>query len=259
MSENPMSLWQNLPHVTNTRIPKPPFYDDTYGKPYRELPLENERSIRLLVLQPAKNKDQHLFCEIMHASLDEPPFYEAFSCTWDSEIPQAFLTCPDGSQILATLNCEAALRRLRFLPRPRCLWVDAICMNQYKVDERNTQVAMMAEIYQSAANVVIWLGPGDAQTDLAFKYLARAQFIWYYFWKQHSRSTSSNSLFSYRMLLTGQYQKLRKQSCSNDPRVSLLNLCFNTNIFHLLDNFFQADGVIVSKFKIAAVMTGSVH
>lgn len=116
MSENPMAWWQNLPRVTITRIPKPPSYDDTYGKPYRELLLENERSVRLLVLQPAKNKDQHLFCEIMHASLDEPPFYEALSYAWDSEIPQAFLTCPDGSQILVTLNCEAALQGQTSLP-----------------------------------------------------------------------------------------------------------------------------------------------
>lgn len=39
------------------------------------------------------------------------------------------------------------------------LWVDAVCINQCDDEERYQQVARMADIYSSAAKVVIWLGP----------------------------------------------------------------------------------------------------
>lgn len=38
------------------------------------------------------------------------------------------------------------------------IWIDAICINQSDVDERNSQVGQMAEIYKRAAALVIWLG-----------------------------------------------------------------------------------------------------
>ena len=38
------------------------------------------------------------------------------------------------------------------------LWVDALCINQESPTERNHQVGLMAEIYQGARLVTIWLG-----------------------------------------------------------------------------------------------------
>jgi hypothetical protein len=37
-------------------------------------------------------------------------------------------------------------------------WIDAICINQLDVPERNQQLAMMKWIYFRADTVVIWLG-----------------------------------------------------------------------------------------------------
>ncbi|KAG5807705.1 hypothetical protein H9Q74_007679 [Fusarium xylarioides] len=42
------------------------------------------------------------------------------------------------------------------------LWIDAICINQDDIAERNSQVAMMSQIYGSARCVVAWLGEEDA-------------------------------------------------------------------------------------------------
>lgn len=40
----------------------------------------------------------------------------------------------------------------------RFLWIDAICIDQSRVEERNHQVAMMGKIYSRARRVLVWLG-----------------------------------------------------------------------------------------------------
>lgn len=42
---------------------------------------------------------------------------------------------------------------------PQNIWIDAICINQANIKERNTQVSLMGEIYHLAIKVVAWLGP----------------------------------------------------------------------------------------------------
>ncbi|KAF5595264.1 heterokaryon incompatibility 6 OR allele [Fusarium subglutinans] len=51
------------------------------------------------------------------------------------------------------------------------LWVDAICINQSDNDERGQQVARMRDIYQSAWQVAIWLGPAEQDSQLALSAL----------------------------------------------------------------------------------------
>jgi Heterokaryon incompatibility protein (HET) len=46
-------------------------------------------------------------------------------------------------------------------------WVDAICIDQKNIAERNSQVARMAEIYEKLTKIVAWLGPADHTTDVA--------------------------------------------------------------------------------------------
>jgi hypothetical protein len=41
------------------------------------------------------------------------------------------------------------------------IWVDQICIDQETVLERNHQVTMMAEIYHTASEVMVWLGDAD--------------------------------------------------------------------------------------------------
>ncbi|KAK0727322.1 heterokaryon incompatibility protein-domain-containing protein [Lasiosphaeria miniovina] len=55
-------------------------------------------------------------------------------------------------------NLHSALKQLRYSNRPRRLWVDAVCINQDDIDERNVQVMRMGATYSLATRVVIWLG-----------------------------------------------------------------------------------------------------
>ena len=47
------------------------------------------------------------------------------------------------------------------------IWIDALCINQEDVLERNTQVAMMNMIYERAGYVLVWLGEEDQWTEAA--------------------------------------------------------------------------------------------
>jgi hypothetical protein len=54
-------------------------------------------------------------------------------------------------------NLSAALHHLRYGHRPRVLWIDAICINQASVWERNHQVSRMRYIYRQASKVLVWV------------------------------------------------------------------------------------------------------
>ena len=72
---------------------------------------------------------------------------------------------------------EAALRNLRYKPihgatsNDRILWIDAICINQSDIQERNAQVRQMLDIYKSATRMVVWLGEGDRDSDKATAFI----------------------------------------------------------------------------------------
>ncbi|KAI9154865.1 Heterokaryon incompatibility protein [Paramyrothecium foliicola] len=53
---------------------------------------------------------------------------------------------------------------------PRILWIDALCINQSDIAERNSQVRMMGTIYASSAEVLAYLGPEYNDSDLAFDF-----------------------------------------------------------------------------------------
>jgi hypothetical protein len=69
-------------------------------------------------------------------------------------------------------NLYAALQHLRSETWKQTLWIDAICINQDNVSERNHQVSLMGDIYSCAWHVVNWLGPSTPNTALGLEILA---------------------------------------------------------------------------------------
>jgi hypothetical protein len=129
-----------------------------------------ERYIRLLKLKPGGDGDLH--CELIPVSLDKLPKYVALSYSWDGQAPTAKILCHEKS-LLVTPNCEAALRQLRQGRDSRLVWIDAICIDQSSILERNQQVTHMGEIYTKARRVAVWLGEGSPETAVAFLYIDR--------------------------------------------------------------------------------------
>lgn len=133
-----------------------------YGARYR---LDGcRKQIRLLVVSPG-SYDTTVACEIKICSLfDEGhPTYEAVSYAW-SHVKGEGVILISGECTIVPAAAEEALRHLRYLDRPRILWLDAICIDQENTEERNQQVALMHEIYKKTTRTVIWLGKADELT-----------------------------------------------------------------------------------------------
>jgi hypothetical protein len=48
------------------------------------------------------------------------------------------------------------------------MWLDQICINQTDIEERNTQVLLMKDVYSHAQSTYIWLGEAGEDTEAAF-------------------------------------------------------------------------------------------
>lgn len=165
-------------------------------------PLPPSDGLRLLTLQPGLFWDP-LVGRLESVAFSEKPKYIAVSYTWadpDSEhanipsmpkrtsfvgrshptgswtgggqLAEQFQTIErpqimiDGEPLRLFHNIALALRFLRAPLQPLTVWVDAICIDQSNMDERNAQVALMAFIFNRAAGVISWLGvPNPEHTD----------------------------------------------------------------------------------------------
>jgi hypothetical protein len=128
-------------------------------------PIDHARGqIRLLLLKPGAFHEVirlHLFT----AELGKLPRYEALSYVWGEDISEAPVVVGNGLRVCLTANLELALRYLRHPLNARTLWVDAVCIDQCHIEERNHQVNMMRTIYSSADRVLVWLGAPEPDSD----------------------------------------------------------------------------------------------
>ncbi|MCJ1465603.1 hypothetical protein MMC07_004222 [Pseudocyphellaria aurata] len=136
--------------------------------PYK--PLDPARSeIRLVCIAPASH-DAPIVCNLIQTSLKDDCHYLALSYVWGD--PSRVLPIQvDGHTFNVTENLEAALRHLRLISTARSFWIDAICINQRNIAERNQQVELMGAIYKSAVQVQVWLG---LETDSGTRILEAA-------------------------------------------------------------------------------------
>lgn len=120
--------------------------------------------IRLVTLLPGRSCDA-IRCTLSTASLDSEPNFTALSYVWGDPSVTKPITV-DGEPFDVTLNLEEGLRAIREPRRPRVLWIDAICINQKDVNEKNVQVPQMGRLYSSAPEVFAWLGPSNPNIEL---------------------------------------------------------------------------------------------
>lgn len=125
--------------------------------------------VRLLLLSPSTS-GEILHGTLLPTSLSDRPDFTALSYTWaDASGSRArseiiFLGA-NWIPLAITVNCAAALRRLRNTKDKCVVWVDAICIDQDDTTERSHQVSLMRDIYSRASRVFMFLGnDGDQQT-----------------------------------------------------------------------------------------------
>jgi len=147
---------------------------------YRYRPLPSPAAIRLLELKNGPAKEP-LHCALKAFDPTEAPPYHALSYTWGSplgsfsqkvsrpRIKRLSIFC-DDRRLLVTPNLHDALRHLRTeetasrAADAKYFWIDAVCVNQKDILERNSQVARMSSTFLGAQSVIAWLGPEDQFT-----------------------------------------------------------------------------------------------
>jgi hypothetical protein len=156
-----------------------------FTNPYQYKPLHHEDSIRILEIRQGQDQDS-LTCKIVEAR-NVKGDYEALSYVWGKPVfSKSMLEEETGTYLAMTENLHCALRTILALrtlanshaPTAWRIWVDALCIDQSNLDERNHQVKSMAGIYSYAKRVLVWLGQEDCGAafqifeELESRYLA---------------------------------------------------------------------------------------
>ncbi|KAF7914568.1 uncharacterized protein EAF01_000974 [Botrytis porri] len=96
----------------------------------------SKKRVRLVTLLPGDfSRDIH--CTLTTVSLSDEPVYEILSYVWGNPTNKRDSTLQRVS-FPVTTNLESALRYLRYRDLPRVLWIDAICINQEDIPERDS-------------------------------------------------------------------------------------------------------------------------
>ncbi|KIW01409.1 uncharacterized protein PV09_07173 [Verruconis gallopava] len=146
--------------------------------------IESSVDLRTFTYEPLQNPSEWIRLAHIHSPLDGDSsnvisitlksfrrapdlHYDALSYTWgDSTKTEPIVV--NASRFEATKNLIAALQQLRDsrldkIQRSNLIWIDALCINQNDEEEKSKQVQMMRNIFGSAVQVLVCLGPADKQ------------------------------------------------------------------------------------------------
>ena len=198
-----------------------------------------EREIRLLSFGNV-DPTGALVCSLETISLDqEDAQYDALSYAWiEATEPDSLEEIRCGDDAVQNANLRSALQHIwTALPTQR-LWVDKLCICQDDLHEKNSQLALMAEIYMRATQVQVWLGspmkPLVTEKTNAFHLMRDAESHFQHFCpSENLRKTDANGVlfkavsleFAVRTLLmdlanrqwfwrTWTFQELKLASCA---------------------------------------------
>lgn len=99
--------------------------------------------------------------------------FVALSYTWGN-LDHTRDIMVNGKRVGVGENLEEYLQFMRMDPDNRArvgIWVDALCINQNDVKERNVEVRRMADIYRGASSVIAWLGKEADESPKAIRLL----------------------------------------------------------------------------------------
>ena len=113
-------------------------------------------TIRVLQILPG---EEHLRvkCVLVH-TLRCKDTHICLSYMWGDERDQKAISVNGKSFYVRQSLWEFLLIARRLKISSDLLWIDAICINQDSIKERNHQVQLMAQIYSLAKHVIIWPG-----------------------------------------------------------------------------------------------------
>ncbi|KAL5321091.1 hypothetical protein ACEPPN_011902 [Leptodophora sp. 'Broadleaf-Isolate-01'] len=171
-SQLPNSVSNLKPSNADTSEPSTPKF--TYP------PLDRSQYVSRLILLHPGTQPYEITCSLLHLPLstvsnpdtkdDEISRYIALSYVWGPQSPQRIITI-NNQPFPVGPNLYSALQHIRLEHAPRLVWVDAICINQADIEERNWQVSKMGLIYRAAESVVAWMGEATRGAGMIFQCL----------------------------------------------------------------------------------------
>jgi len=122
-------------------------------EPYLSAELDLRRnSIRLVRLCIADQTD--IRCDFLCYPLAEAPPYVALSYTWGKDENARDINL-NGHSVQVRPNLWTFLAQMRRGRAVDLFWIDALCIDQRNMRERNFQVTMMRDIYQHVSTLTI--------------------------------------------------------------------------------------------------------
>ncbi|KAF4492064.1 Heterokaryon incompatibility protein 6, OR allele [Colletotrichum fructicola Nara gc5] len=156
--------------------------------------------LRLLVISPSSQAGDKIMCRMRYAYLSNQQEHTALSYAWGDRRDTAMISLSESlpiypyyagspysaaylqgpppphpfppyptasTAIRVTSSLRDALCALRHTDREVEVLVDALSINQSDDDELSSQVQIKDRIYESAAQVAVWLGPSSDNSTLA--------------------------------------------------------------------------------------------
>jgi len=136
---------------------------------------DSTKEIRLITIEPGNFSDG-ICCGLKVVPINSADEYETLSYTWGDtsateEIKIGAMVCN------VTKNLRDALRHIRSEQGVKIIWVDAICINQADLAERNTQVQMMRAIYSNASVMNAWISNAEGDAELALPFIESFSYV----------------------------------------------------------------------------------
>lgn len=144
---------------------------------YSYSPLDGHDTIRLLMIEAADDKiPREIKCRLEHFSISKAPSYTALSYAWGdgshkSRIHLDGQVCEVGQNLFQALwhlrgyGVGQLSNKVSSKREKAWIWIDALCIDQRNILERNHQVRLMGRIYETAVQVIIWLGWTGSESD----------------------------------------------------------------------------------------------
>jgi hypothetical protein len=125
---------------------------------FQHNPLDLESpSIRLIRILPDSQDRHGIQCDIRLASVASE--YTCLSYVWGDPSPGEYILLNER-RFYVRRNLHNFLKSARSTPYllGKWIWIDALCIDQKNLDERQHQVQQMGDIFSRAQEVVCWLG-----------------------------------------------------------------------------------------------------
>ena len=133
---------------------------------YSPLDPRSRRAIRIIRVSPDLVSGE-ISCALTNATTDAR--YSALSYTWGTSKDANESVLLNDRRFFVRRNLYAFLEHAREYYPDKPLWIDAMCINQDDIPEKNRQVQMMAKIYSRTDEVLVWLGPRADYTGHCLK------------------------------------------------------------------------------------------